>query len=115
MAFNYNKMKATADRLINQFAQGSIEYEAVTTASPANPWDDPVETTVRVPIEGVVGGVSSEFLTDVAILSTDLQLISSSSIPAGSRVIIDGTARIIIRHDKIPAAGVTVANRYILR
>lgn len=113
--FDYNKMKATADRLINRFNQGTIEYELVTSVPPVNPWDEPTETITRSKIDGVAGGVSQEFVDGVAILSTDLEVISSSPIPVGGRIIIDGVPHITIRHDKIPAAGVTVAHRYIVR
>lgn len=108
-------MKATADRLIDRFSQGTIEYETTTVAPPVNPWDEPVETITRTALDGVAGGVSQEFVDGVAILSTDLQIISSSPIPVGGRIIIDGTPHVTIRHDKIPAAGVTVAHRYIVR
>lgn len=113
--FDYNKMKATADRLLNRFSQGVIEYETVTTVPPANSWEEPVETVTRTTIEGVAGGVSQEFVDGVSILSTDLQVIASSPVPVGGRIIIDGVHHVVVRHDKIPAAGVTVAHRYILR
>lgn len=113
--FDYNKMKTTADRLIDRFAQGIIEYEAVVTVPPANPWDEPQETVVREEIQGVVSGVSQEFVDGVTVLAGDLMLISSSDIPVGGRIIIDGKYHVIINHTKIPSAGITVAHRYIIR
>lgn len=113
--FNYTKMKSTADRLLERFAQGDTQAVTVVTIPPAQSWEDPVETETRTTIDAVVRGVSSQFVDGVTILATDLQVLSSSAIPTGARLEIDGSTRVIIRHDKIPAAGVTVAHRYFVR
>lgn len=113
--FDYNKMKATADRLLNRFAQGLIEYVSVAITPPTNSWDDPIEVITRTPVDAVARGVSSQFVDGVTILATDLQVISSSPMPVGSRMEIDGKAVVVVRYDKLPAAGVTVAHRYIVR
>lgn len=113
--FDYNKMKVTADSLLNRFSQGVIEYESVGVIPPANSWEEPTEVTTRTRIDAVAGGVSQEFVDGVAILSTDLQVIASSPVPVGGRILIDGVHHVVVRHDKIPAAGVTVAHRYIVR
>lgn len=115
MAFNYNRMASTADRLINNFAQGAVEYQVITSGPPANPWDPPVDTVTTTSIKAVVRGVSDKFVDGVTILASDLQMLTSAVIDVGAVVVIDGVNHAIIRHDKIPAAGVTVTNRYILR
>lgn len=113
--FDYNKMKATADRLIDRFTQGFIEYEAVITVPPTNPWDEPTESIVREEIKGVVSGVAQEFVDGVTVLASDLMLMSTSDVPVGGRIIVDGKYHIIINHTKLPSAGTIVAHRYIIR
>lgn len=113
--FDYNKMKATADRLIDRFAQGVTASVIVVTTVPPNSWEDPTVTETRTSIDAVARGVSQQYIDGVTIIATDLQVISSSAIPIDARIEIDGVQRAIIRHDKIPAAGVTVAHRYIVR
>lgn len=113
--FNYTKMKATADRLLERFAQGDVQSVTVVTTTPPQSWEDPVETETRTSINAVVRGVSSQFVDGVTILATDLQVLSSAAVPTGARMEINGQTRVIVRHDKIPAAGVTVAHRYFVR
>ncbi len=113
--FDYLKMQRTASTLLERFAQGDVQSVTVVTTTPPQSWEDPIETETRTTIDAVVRGVSHQFVDGVTILATDLQVLSSASVPTGARLEIDGTTRVIVRHDKIPAAGVTVAHRYFVR
>ena len=108
-------MKATADRLLNRFAQGDVRIITLVSTPPANSWDDPTVTETRTVVDAVVRGVSKEFIDGTTILATDLQVLMGVSVDPGVMIEIDGDKRMIIRHDKIPASGVTVVNRYIVR
>lgn len=117
MAF-YGDLKATADGLLARFKQGTVEIGRTVSTPGAQPWDAPTLTTDYSEINAVVRGVSSGMVGGVEVLATDLQLTASIGDyepRPGDKIRIDGANVTMIRMDKIPAAGITVAWRFIVR
>lgn len=115
MSFDYAKMTRTANRLLDRFNQGVIEYVSITTIPAPNDYDLPTETETVTRVNGVVRGVSDKFVDGVTVLASDLQLLADTACPVGGVVRLDGVNQIIVRHDPIPANGTPVTHRYILR
>ena len=114
----YTNLKATSDRLLAKFAQGAVTIGTSVTTPGANVWDAPTTEYVYEPINAAVRGVSQKYVDGVNIVSTDLQVIASIgdyTPDAGDLMQIDGHNVVILRQDKIPAAGVTVAWRFLVR
>jgi len=117
MAF-YGDLKATADRLLVQYKQGTVEIGRTVSTPGAQAWGAPTLTTTYTEINAVVRGVSSKFVDGVMVLATDLQMVASIGDydpQPGDKIRIDGANVTMIRMDKIPAAGTTVAWRFIVR
>ncbi len=118
MAF-YDDMRAMADGLLGDFQQGVIEYVSGSTViDGATPLDPPVTVDeVYALTSGLARGVSSKFVDGETILATDLMVLAKADTAAavGDMLRIDGVDHLIVRLDKIPAAGTTVAKRYIVR
>lgn len=119
---NYGQMKRTADRLLGRTAQGTVTLTRTTagTPDPAAPWDPPTEpaTTETVPLLSAVRGAGREWVDGETILATDLQAIIAvpAIMPApGDVVTRDGDPLTVIRVQRIPEAGTTVAVRIFMR
>jgi len=110
-------MKATADRLIGNAAQGTLEAPSTVTVAGATPLDPPTVTRTWGAFNGAVRGVSSSMVDNVTILASDLQIIAQADADAvvGDMVRIDGVSHIVVRIDNIPAAGTVCAKRIIVR
>lgn len=116
--FNYTKMQATANRLLERFNQGAVTIGRVVVTPAAGPYDVPTTSIVQAPINAVVRGVSSQYVDGQEVLATDLMIIADVGAyePAVSDVInVDGRPVVVIRRIKIPASGVTVTNKFIVR
>lgn len=116
----YERAQATASRLLGRFAQGVVTLTRVTRASadPATPWIPGAETTTSYALSATVRGVSKELVDGTAILATDLQVMAAvpGVEPAlTDRIEIDGQSMTIVRIDQIPAAGLAVAYRMVVR
>lgn len=114
---DYARLKSSADRMIGNAAQGTIEIGATVSVDGVTPLDAPTVTTTWTEYNGVARGVSLKYVDGETILSTDLQLIIEADTTAsvGGFVRIDGNIRNIIRIDNIPAAGTVVAKRVFVR
>ena len=118
MAINYQRMAATAKRLITDNKQGVIEIGRTVVTPGANSWDAPTTATTYEQISAVAKGVSKRFVDGVTVLATDLELVATiddySPLP-GDIVIVDGKRVTVISQSQIPAAGIICAWRFIVR
>lgn len=118
---NYGRMKRTADRLLGRAEQGTVTLTRTTVGTnPDAPWDPPAEpaTTETVPLLSAVRGAGREWVDGETILATDLQAIIAvpAIMPApGDVVMRDGDPLTVIRVQRIPEAGTTVAVRIFMR
>lgn len=119
MSAFYDRMRATATRLLTRFDQvGSSHLVRVLTPGPT-PLDPPVESEQSVSFMAVVRGVSESIVSsDPNISATDLQVITDTAMYSpsiGDMVDINGTSRVVLRVDPIPASGDPCAYRFYVR
>lgn len=114
---DYSRLKSSADRMIGNAAQGTIEIGTTASVAGATPLDAPTVTTTWEEVNGVARGVSFKYVDNQTILATDLMAILDADAGAtvGGLVRIDGAVRNVVRVDNIPAAGLTVAKRVFIR
>lgn len=119
MSAFYRRMKTNvADKLLGQFSQGTVFLVRRTTVAGTNPWDDPVITEVKYPMNVSARGVSNEYVDGVTILASDIQLTTTvpDVVPvAGDIIEIDGKNYSLVQPFPIPAAGFTVAYKLVVR
>lgn len=120
MSAFYQRMKTNvADKLLNKFQQGSIELVRRTTVAGTNPWDEPVVTEVSHKLAAIASGVAQEYVDGVTIFATDLQIVSAvpdGVVPNVSDIVkIDGKDTVLLRIIPVPAAGLTVAYKFLVR
>ncbi|TKT79978.1 hypothetical protein [Aquamicrobium sp. LC103] len=137
--FDYARMQATATRLLGRFKQGRVTVIRTTQAEKPDdwptwqPWEG--ETTTNVyELDAVVKGVSAKLVDGDAVVATDLELTCSHKMvlvevdgvavtPAPvafdatllDTLNIDGRPVTIVRDLTVPAAGMPVAHRYVVR
>jgi hypothetical protein len=118
MAINYQRMAATAKRLLTDNAQGSVSIGRAVTTAGANSWDAPTTSVSWAGVKAVVRGVSAQFVDGVTVLATDLQVVAYigdyTPLP-GDLMMIDGLHVTVINQQKIPDAGIIAAWRFIVR
>lgn len=114
---DYARLKLTADRLLSNASQGTVEIGTTTAVAGATAIDPPTVTTTWEAFDAAVRGVSFQYVDGQTILATDLMAIMQADAPVavGKLCRVDGVARNIIRVDNIPGAGVVVARRVFLR
>jgi len=114
---DYARLKTTADRLLGNASQGTVEIGAVTATAGATAIDPPTVATEWTSYNTVVRGVSSKYVDGQTILATDLMcIIQADSAPSvGGLMRVDGIVRNIVRIDNIPGAGIVVAKRVFIR
>lgn len=125
----YDRAKVTADKLLDPanlgVMAGAIVLTRQTVTSGANPWDDPTITSVSEGLRAQAFGVSSVLVGSPAnepdgpvILASDRMVIAalpSMGYSAGDILSIDGAAVTILQVNRIPAAGVTSAVKFLVR
>lgn len=113
----YDRMQATATRLLGQYSQGTIKYLApVAVTGPA--WAPTVGTPTEYTLKATANGVLQKFVDGTLVLASDIQIMCAvfDVSPTTSGVIdIDGRKHQIVRVDQIPAAGTPVAWRMFCR
>jgi len=113
----YNRLQATATKLLGEYAQGTITH--IRDGEPTGPSYDPTPgLPVVTAVTASVKGVSSKYVQDGFISMQDLELICSvfGFTPVQSdRFSIDGRQLQVIMVEPIPAAGTTVAWRVFLK
>ena len=118
--FNYDRMRATAGRLLDRFAQGTIilTRETPGAVDENEPWLPVNPTEASEPLICAVRGVSSQYVDGVTVLATDLQVTCkppAMGILLGDKVTIDGKPVIVLRIMAKPAAGLPAAYTLIVR
>lgn len=131
MADFFDEMAAVARDLLKPSDQGglgaragAIKYVRYTPGTPpVNPWDPPnPPTPVELPVRAQSFGINKRLIgTEIAntvIMATDKYVICER-IPDGYQptdvIEIDGAPTTIISVERIPAAGVISAIRFIVR
>lgn len=118
--FGYARMRGTATRLLDYFNQGVIVLTKPGTTTPGeNPWDPPVVTEpVAHTLKATAKGVSKEFIDGTTIVATDIEIIAAvfDAEPEPADVLtIDGKPVMVLRVIRLPAAGVVVAWKFVVR
>ena len=125
----YESMAKTARDLLaptsqNGLGQGTIILTRTikVTADPATPWIPPVDTTQSEQIRGAVRGVDRRLVGvevgGTVILASDRTAICevpAMTYTAGDTLSVDGVPVVVISVEKIPAAGITSAVKFIIR
>jgi len=118
MAINYQRMASTAKRLLTDNAQGTVKIGRTVLTPGANTWDSPTASITWITIKAVVSGVSARFVDGATVLASDLQVVAYigdyTPIP-GDIMMIDNLNVTVINQQKIPAAGIIAAWRFIVR
>ena len=126
MASIYDRGAALAARLLapEKYGQGVIQLVRSTPGTPNEeaPWEPVTPTVTTETLKGAARGVDSRLVgTEVGgavILATDKQIICAPpamQYQAGDTLSIDGVPVHVIAVEKIPAAGVTSAVKFIVR
>lgn len=102
--------------------QGRLELVRSVNIPPDNPWDPPIPKQQVESIDGAVRGVDSRLVGvevgGTVILASDRVAITEvpkMGYEAGDVLTVDGRPVNIIAVEKIPAAGITSAVRFIIR
>lgn len=143
MAGFYEEMREMATELLGEFKQGRVTLTRTTQAEKPidwptwEPWDG-ATTIYTYELDAVVKGVSAKLIDGDVVVASDLELTCShkmtlvetkvgddepvaSSTPAAfdagllDTLAIDGKPVTIVRDLTVPAAGVPVAHRYVVR
>ena len=115
---DYARLKNSADGMIAKFRQGTTETGATTVTQGLSPLDYPTISTAWTEFDAAAfRGVSSQYLNDTTLLASDLQAIIEADAPVavGQQIKIDGVVHMVVRLDRIPASGTTVAKRIFVR
>jgi hypothetical protein len=130
MGFYEEMRDEVASPLLAEFKQGTVTLSRPGSSTPGeNPWDPPVEgEPVVYTLDAVAKGVSKEYINGTTILATDLEVTASvvahdadgadvSVVPdfATDTITVDGRTVELVRDLSIPAAGVKLAYRWIVR
>lgn len=129
MADFYEQMRGVAAELLAPTSQGGLGQGVIElsrdvpgTPDPDQPWL-PVEPIVQTEtLDGAVRGVSKRLVGievgGTVILGSDRQAICTVPVmgyTAGDRLSVDGVPVHIIDVEKIPAAGITSAVKFLIR
>lgn len=116
----YDDMQAVAAGVLGEFKQGAIKLTRVTTETPnpAKPWLPVADTSETYELEATAKAVSDKFIDGTLILATDKEVTCAvpkiEPVP-GDVISIDGNAHSIVKVMRIPAAGVAVVFKLIVR
>lgn len=121
----YDRGAALTSRLLapDKYGQGVVTLTRSTPGTPGpDPWTPVVPVTTPETLKAAVRGVDKRLVgTEVGgavILASDRQVISAPpamSYTAGDTLAVDGVPVHIVAVEKIPAAGVTSAVKFIIR
>lgn len=129
MADFYTEMAAMAASLLAPTSAGGLGQGTIALTrsqpgviNPAKPWEPVVPTLITETLDGAVKGVSSRLvgveMGGTVILASDREAICTvpkMQYQAGDVLSVDGKPVHIVAYSKIPAAGTTVAVRFIIR
>jgi len=116
----YDDMAAVASSVLAEFKQGTVTLTRTTpgTPNPSTPWIPGTPTTATYTLDATVAAIGDAWVDGTTILKTDRMVTAAvfaiEPLP-GDTLSIDGTAVQIIKKMRIPAAGVAVAHKWIVR
>ena len=119
----YGRLQGTASRLMAKFSQGQVVY--TITGAPTGPaWNPtpgaPVSYTLdaAVAVVGTIDGGFNRYVDGTLILASDMVVtcaVFGAEPSLAGTIAIDGKVCQIVRVDKVPGAGVTIAWRIFAR
>lgn len=119
MSAFYDRMRATADRLVRRFDQEATATIVEAVIPDQDPLRPPVVVPVETPIPAVVRGVTAAMVAaDPNLLATDLQVImgpNGDAVAGASSLSVNGVRRRVISIERIPASGTVCAVRAVVR
>lgn len=130
MADLYDRMRATAQRLLAPTSKGGLGQGSIVLVRyvdgppPASPWDPPSEPIPqRTTLDGAARGVGKELIgapveTGGQIVATDKQVIVApwgGSYDPGDVLELDGSPVTVLKVENIPAVGTVCAVKFIVR
>lgn len=113
----YDRLRATAERLLASYATGAVQRLAVTITPAVNEWELDTVSTTPTTVNAFVAGVPSKLADGSRVLITDRVVIVAGDVPvtASDNLTIDGRGVEIVDYEAIPAAGDPVLRRLIVR
>ena len=130
MADIYSQMAAVAAQMLAPTSQNGLGQGQITLSrsvpgapNPAAPWEPVTPTVTTETLKGAARGVDARLVgTEVGgavILASDKQVTcappSIAYQPGDTTLAIDGVPMHILSVQKLPAAGTTVAERFLVR
>jgi hypothetical protein len=126
--FNYARMQATADRLMQRFKQGTITLSRATSTvpDPNEPWNT-VPTTAVFTLKATARSVEENFINGTSINASDIEITAGPKatneagadvdldVQPGDVVAIDGVSVSTVEVVRIPAAGTLIAWKFVVR
>ena len=113
----YGRLQGTASRLMAKFKQGQVVY--TITGAPTGPeWNPTPGAPVSYTLDATVQGVEADYVDGSLILATDKQVtcaVFGAEPSLAGTITIDGKVCQIVRVDKVPGAGLTIAWRIFVR
>jgi hypothetical protein len=112
----YDELKPIAAELLKEFKQGVIKLKNIVVSGSA---DAPTNTETVYELDATVRGVTSEFLKDSFITSSDLivtaAVVEGVTPSMNDLIEIDGVNYKIVKDMSLPAAGTKVVWKFIVR
>jgi hypothetical protein len=113
----YGRLQGTASRLMAKYKQGQVAY--TINGAPTGPaWNPTPGPPVSYTLDATVQGVEADYVDGSLILATDKQVtcaVFGAEPSLAGTITIDGKVCQIVRVDKVPGAGVTIAWRIFVR
>lgn len=113
----YQRMNKTASKLLGKYSQGDAFLIVQTEQEGANPWDDPVITNERIPLNITARGAQQRD-TDGRVTLDDSHLVVADFggvLSIGNIIEVDGKERQILRVNRVPDAGQIVCWHVFLK
>ena len=113
----YDRLRATAQRLLATYQTGTTSRLVITTVPAANEWGLDTVTTDPVAFDAFVTGVPSKLVDGSRVLMSDRVVIVAGDVPltASDNITIDGHGVEVVSYEAIPAAGDPVLRKLIVR
>lgn len=128
MADFYKEMADMVRDLLSPTSAGGLGQGAITlvrvvqTPNPTQPWEQPTKSTLTETLKGAVSGIDRRLVGTEAggavLLESDriaICEVPAMSYQAGDVLQVDGVPVHILSVERIPAAGITAAVKFIIR
>lgn len=128
MADFYQEMADMVRDLLSPTSAGGLGQGAITlvrvvqTPNPTQPWEPPTQSTLTETLKGAVSGIDRRLVGTEAggavLLESDriaICEVQAMAYQAGDVLQVDGVPVHILSVERIPAAGITAAVKFIIR